>query len=219
MAERHPYISSQGALVQVIKHLRDSFPAVITSDTLKKLGFAPKNESFMLNILRFLKIIDENGNRMSEAQKVFTQHDNSVFEKQFSELVKSAYKNLFDLRGEKAWNLDTDALITFFRSSDHTTALVGKFQASTFQVLSALSGHGAPPAPKKSGAIKKATTKKPISKEATTPPRVEPPISSPKVNKRDLGLTVRVEINLPADGNQETYDRIFKSIRENLLNE
>jgi hypothetical protein len=29
---------------------------------------------------------------------------------------------------------------------------------------------------------------------------------------------VRIEINLPADGDQETYDRIFKSIRENLLN-
>ena len=36
--------------------------------------------------------------------------------------------------------------------------------------------------------------------------------------KRDLGLTVRIEINLPATGDQETYDKIFKSIRENLLN-
>ena len=34
---------------------------------------------------------------------------------------------------------------------------------------------------------------------------------------RNVGLTVRVEINLPADGDQETYDRIFKSIRENLI--
>jgi len=35
--------------------------------------------------------------------------------------------------------------------------------------------------------------------------------------KKDFGLTVRIEINLPADGDQETYDWIFKSIRENLL--
>lgn len=35
--------------------------------------------------------------------------------------------------------------------------------------------------------------------------------------KRDFGLSVRIEINLPADGSQETYDRIFRSIRENLL--
>jgi hypothetical protein len=36
--------------------------------------------------------------------------------------------------------------------------------------------------------------------------------------KNDFGLTVRIEINLPAGGDQQTYDRIFKSIRENLLN-
>jgi hypothetical protein len=35
----------------------------------------------------------------------------------------------------------------------------------------------------------------------------------------NLGLTVRIEINLPAGGDQDTYDRIFKSIRENLLSE
>jgi hypothetical protein len=35
---------------------------------------------------------------------------------------------------------------------------------------------------------------------------------------RVLGLTVRIEINLPAQGDQKTYDTIFKSIRENLLN-
>jgi hypothetical protein len=34
----------------------------------------------------------------------------------------------------------------------------------------------------------------------------------------NFGLTVRVEINLPSDGDQETYDRIFRSIKENLLN-
>jgi hypothetical protein len=33
-----------------------------------------------------------------------------------------------------------------------------------------------------------------------------------------MALTVRIEINLPAGGDQSTYDCIFKSIRENLLN-
>jgi len=31
------------------------------------------------------------------------------------------------------------------------------------------------------------------------------------------GLTVRIEVNLPADGDQETYDNIFRSIRKNLI--
>ena len=33
-----------------------------------------------------------------------------------------------------------------------------------------------------------------------------------------VGLTVRIEINLPAGGDKETYDAIFQSIKENLLN-
>jgi hypothetical protein len=35
---------------------------------------------------------------------------------------------------------------------------------------------------------------------------------------REFGLTVRIEVNLPATGDQDTYDKIFKSIRENFLN-
>ncbi|MDE2180489.1 MAG: hypothetical protein KGJ40_06545 [candidate division NC10 bacterium] len=36
--------------------------------------------------------------------------------------------------------------------------------------------------------------------------------------KGNVGLTVRIEINLPAQGDQETHDRIFQSIKQNLLN-
>jgi hypothetical protein len=32
-----------------------------------------------------------------------------------------------------------------------------------------------------------------------------------------FGLTVRIEVNLPAEGEQQTYDRIFRSIRKNLI--
>ena len=34
--------------------------------------------------------------------------------------------------------------------------------------------------------------------------------------RKDMALTVRIEINLPANGSKETYDNIFKSIRANL---
>lgn len=37
--------------------------------------------------------------------------------------------------------------------------------------------------------------------------------------RRDMALTVRIEINLPAGGSKETYDNIFKSIRANLIDE
>jgi len=101
--------------------------------------------------------------------------------------------------------------------------LVGKLQAKTFQVLAALSGYGEVPGSKSSGHKQVAGPAKKVAAKTKTSAR-KPASSSETptdLGKRmnNFGLTVRIEINLPADGDQETYDRIFKSIRENLLNE
>lgn len=225
MADKHPYVSAPGNLVQVITHFRKSFPSTVTADTLKKLGFAPKNESYILNVLRFLGIVDEEGKKTDPATKIFNLHDNAAFSQEFQKLVKTSYNDLFDLHGDGSWDLDTDSLITFFRTADDTTAIVGKRQAATFQLLAAFAGHGDVPTPKMSGnkttaaAAKTAgETKTSSTKKAKTTAVVAPQIA-PTKEHRSFGMTVRIEINLPADGNQDTYDRIFKSIRENLLNE
>jgi hypothetical protein len=227
MADKHPYVPAPGGLVQVITHFRKSFPATVTAETLRKLGYAPKNESYVLNVLRYLEMIDNDGQRTAAAQKVFSQHDDAFFAEQFAELVKKAYSGLFDLHGDESWTLDQEALITFFRSSDQTTDIVGKRQATTFQLLAGFSGHKDVPEtkPRKREASKQTyrparSGKAEREREATTL-QAQSTSEGPKENMSSasaVGLTVRIEINLPADGDQDTYDRIFKSIRENLLN-
>lgn len=227
MADKHPYVSAPGGLVQVITHFRKSFPATVTAETLRKLGYAPKNESYVLNVLRHLEMIDDQGQRTATAQKVFSQHDDSAFAKQFADLVKKAYSGLFELHGDASWTLDQEALITFFRSSDQTTDIVGKRQASTFQLLAGFAGHKDVPEakPRKKDASKQAV--RPARRSTADRNRGAPASQAQNANETEkhntssgsaVGLTVRIEINLPADGDQETYDRIFKSIRENLLN-
>jgi hypothetical protein len=229
MSDKHPYTPSTGHIIQVINHFRQSFPNVVNADTLKKLGFATKNESYIINILRFLGTIDQEGNKSEAASKVFSLHDDSTFSQEFGKMVAKAYNDLFDLHGDKTWGLNTDGLITFFRQTDGTSGLVGKLQASTFQILAAFSGHGEIPEPKASvskapsSVARKTFTKSISSKTAkaeeadATPFIVNPTFHTPENNKKDIGLTVRIEINLPSDGDQETYDRIFKSIRDNLI--
>jgi hypothetical protein len=222
MADKHPYVQAPGNLAQVITHLRKSFPATMTAETLKKLGFAPNNESYVLNVLRFIGLIDDTGKKTDTAGKVFSQHNDTAFQKQFSDVVKSAYAGLFDLHGENSWTLGTESLVTYFRSTDHTTDLVGKHQARTFQVLAGFAGHQEIPEPKAapSKGAAKTTKKKPTPKAEVTPVQQEVHTNRSQVppGGPDVGLTVRIEINLPADADQGTYDRIFKSIRENLLN-
>ena len=58
MAEKYPYMSGSAGLVQAVAQLRKSFPLQVAADTLKKLGIAPNNETYVLNTLRFVGVID-----------------------------------------------------------------------------------------------------------------------------------------------------------------
>lgn len=216
MSATHPYISGAGSVAQMVSQLRKSFPQSVNSETVKKLGLAPKNESYVINAVQFIGIIDEEGKKTPGAAKVFSVHKDEDFQLAFEKLVKTAYSELFELHGSGTWGLSKDDLITFFRQSDQTSAAIGGRQASLFSTFAALAGHG-------DLSIKsKSTNSKQTSSPATKEPakkKKEIPAGSGTQNssRREFGLNVKVEINLPSDASAETYDNIFKSIRKNLL--
>ncbi len=121
----HPYISGPGNVAQMVTQLRKSFPSTISSETVKKLGLAPNNESYVINVLQFIGVIDSEGKKTPEAAKAFSHHKDEDFSAHFGALVQKAYSSLFELHGNDAWNLDSDELITFFRQSDQTSATIG----------------------------------------------------------------------------------------------
>jgi hypothetical protein len=215
LAERHPYSPGPGGVAAAISQFRKSFPKTVNAETLKQLGIAPKNESYVINVLRFIGAIDKDGNQTEKAVTVFSHHDDADFQKAFEELVKVAYSDVFALHKDAAWELSADKLIAFFRNKDKTTDLVGKLQATTFQLLASFAGHGAKAA---------LAAPKPSAKAKAAKPKAEKLAARngrPKErdgNLDDVALTVRIEVNLPPAADQETYDRIFRSIRENLLN-
>ena len=221
MANSHPYISGAGNIAQMVTQLRKSFPGTVNSETVKKLGLAPKNESYVINALQFVGIIDEENKKTDTAAAVFANHRNEDFEAAFSGMIKSAYSDLFELHGNDAWLLTKDDLITFFRNSDQTSQAIGGRQAATFQVFAALAGYGDLPASK---AAKATSNAKPNSIKAKAAPK---PAFSKRSDSQakpiantvsgDFGLSVKIEINLPSNATAETYDNIFKSIRKNLI--
>jgi hypothetical protein len=210
-------------MVKTFERFRKQFPKEVTASTLRQLGVAPKNETYVINILRFLGLIDENGNKVEEKAKAFLQHEDNKFSEQIAELVESAYKPLFDLYGLDAWEAGRDKLVTYFRTTDGSSDVVGKRQAITFTALASLAGHGEVIQPRErtskagnGGAVPRKKEGKPtkvtVKEEHVVPPAVGDAGSSSRV-----GLTVRIEVNLPANGDQETYDAIFQSIRKNLI--
>lgn len=221
----HPYISGPGNITQMIGFLRRSFPAVVNSETVKKLGLASKNESYVINVLQFLGLIDEEGKRTEIGHDVMTKHDEVEFNSSFEKIVKDSYSDLFDIRGDDAWTMSKSQLIGYFRSADKTSDIIGGRQAGVFVALRELAGHlsddsNAPAKPRSSTPTKPRTsTRKPpaaIHKSVDQSVHQIPLPRQPKTDKGDIALTVRIEINLPAEGTQETYDAIFRSIKDNL---
>lgn len=218
---RYPQVVGAGILTRVISQLRRSFPTVVNVSTLQKLSLAPKNESTVLGVLRFLGLVDEAGNRTSAAAEVFLEQDDSAFAEKLSKVMKIAYAELFELYGDAAWTLEQSALIGFFRKADATTAITGERQALAFKTLAALTGHGEMPAtasrPRRTEPRERSPKIEPQRAAAATPPPPEHlAVRSPHP---EFGFTVRIEVNLPPLGDQEKYDQIFRSIREHLLNE
>ena len=205
MADRHPYSPSPGGITAAINQFRKSFPKTVSAETLKQLGIAPKNESYIINVLRFIGAVDKDGNQTEKAATAFSHHNDGDFQKAFEELVMDAYKDLFALHKDAAWGLDADKLIAFFRSKDKTTDLVGRLQASTFQLLAAFAGHGTLPIASSQKAPAKAKSDKSRAGKSVAKDKQIPQSGGNEVDKRDIGLSVRIEVNLPPAGDQETY--------------
>lgn len=221
-AKKYPYVPSGGILVRAIEQLRKNFPAELNAGVLKGLSIAPKNESTILATLKFLGFVGEDGGKTDSAKKVFSQHEDAIFMEELGSVVKEKYAQVFELFGDEVWTLDRDKLIGFFRSNDDTSDVTGKRQAITFETLSALAGHGELPnysnsktpttRDNRGGTARRTKTSRVNYKKKQRGTQVSSELAG------NIGLTVRIEINLPAQGDQKTYDAIFQSIRKNLIN-
>jgi hypothetical protein len=225
----HPYISGPNNITQMVNQLRKSFPAVVNSDTVKKYQIAPNNESYVINALQFLGIVDGDGKKTPAASDAFSKHDDEEFQNAFAELVKSSYSELFDLHGDGAWQLDRNRLIGYFRQADKTSEVIGTRQASVFSVFAALSGKASEGNGNQKSSAKSTNSAKPKAATASSksgqPAKASPaakivnPINvSGDQQSGGVTLNVRIEVNLPPGADAETYDAIFSSIRKNLMN-
>ena len=113
MGQKFPYTPTVAGLIKFLDQLRRSYPANLDAGLLKKLGIAPNNESYTINIAKFLRLFNEDGSRNPDQQRIFSVSDEEKFRASFSEIVKSAYASLFELHGDATWELDRGSLSTF----------------------------------------------------------------------------------------------------------
>lgn len=166
-----PYTSGQSALSQTFAQLRKGAPAKIDASYLQRFKIAPANESYVLSVLRFLGIIDEEGSRLEGASDYLFGNDDA-FKSGLESAVRSAYSRLFDEMND-ALQTNRDTLTHWFRGADKTSALVGQRQASTFLTLAALSGYGELP-PARTNGQKTPTRPGSSARKSKAPPTKSP---------------------------------------------
>ncbi|HEY2141581.1 MAG TPA: DUF5343 domain-containing protein [Solirubrobacteraceae bacterium] len=227
----YPYISGQTAVIAAVGQLRKGFPAKVDAGYLQRFDIAPANESYVISILRFLGLIDEEGARVEASTAYFFGNDDS-FKSGLEDTLRSAYSQLFDEMGDSALSAERGELTHWFRAADKTSDLVGQRQSSTFQTLAALAGHGELPSTRGRAAKKTAAAtggteiKTKVNKKAVSKKNEAQPLSGVRAAAshkgetsmgQDVALTVRIEVNLPAGGDDHTYDAIFASIKKHLM--
>ncbi len=226
----YPYISGQTGLIQAFAQLRKQVPTKVDAGWLQRFSIAPANESYVISILRHLGLIDDEGNTVADTTAFFFGSDEQ-FKAGLENALRQSYGKLFDEMADGAFDTEREALTPWFRQVDKTSDLVGRRQASTFLTLAALAGHGEVPtvrngtatkssssAPKKA-AVKKAASVKGAPAATGTSEGVDDTRgkAADEPARRDVGLSVRIEVNLPAGGDAQTYDAIFASIRKHLM--
>ncbi len=232
----YPYnVSGDAHLIKIIEKLQNVFPKEISVETIKKYGIANKVELYIIKTLKFINLIDESGNAVPESKTLFKKMGKD-FQIGFAEVINKAYAELFEIHGENAWNLENDELTPFFKGVDDVSIKTAQRQGQTFKVFAEFAGKREPqsnrtaqiksPASTKSNTIKKEPPESNIPKsnvpQSNSPKPATVPLSVGQDQLKPSGnfaLSVRIEVNLPSDGTKETYDNIFKSIRENLINE
>lgn len=218
----YPYISGPASLSKAFSQLRKNFPPRVDSAYLRRFQIAPSNESYVIAILRFLDLIDDEGNKREDKVDFFLGNI-EAFESGLTAVLGDAYAALLTEMGNEAYKTSRDDLAHWFRSYDKTSDLVGKRQAATFLALGALAGQNEAAVPRPSTAAPKSRARraaKPTSSDAVAPTaeRSEAMETTPSAPRSgDVGLTVRIEVNLPAGGDSETYDAIFASIKRHLM--
>ncbi|EYT58812.1 hypothetical protein D514_0108070 [Microbacterium sp. UCD-TDU] len=231
LANTYPYISGPGALVKTLEQFRKSFPATVDAAYFKRMGIAPGNESYLINILRFLGVIDDSGAKVDEAANAFYGSDEH-FHEGLTELLRDAYKPVFDELGPDAWNASRESLSHWFRMVDKTTDLIGGRQASTFLTLAGVSGNGAPVQANSSAKTTPRTPPKTPAKTTSTKKAANATKAADEVQKERsggltvngggtgdggaIGLSVRIDINIPVGATADEYDAMFASIRKHL---
>ncbi len=205
-----PYMSAAGSITKILEKIKEAAtPEIFSQDFLKtKLGFNGGNYLTFISWAKKCGLLNADGSP-SQLYKQF--RNPSTSEASMASAIKTGYTELYS-RNEYCHELDRKAfkgLVMEATGESHDSVRVEKI-VSTFFNAKSLANFDSKvnlKAEKKVDDLKKEDDPKTESKEKH---------SDKKLN---LGLNYTINLVLPKTDDPAIYNAIFKSLKDNLLNE
>ena len=204
MALINAYVLPINRIPDLFGKMRDGqAPERFTHQLLKDWGFRSTNDRAFVPLLKELGFLTVDGKPTHRYQEY---RDHSRSKHVMAQALREAYSDIFLIK-EHPTTADKTAVEGKFKSFHNASDNVAGLMAKTFFGLLALADLS----------TKKSTVTTAETTDAS-PVKVAPPAIEGSIGGR-TGLHYNIQIHLPATKDVEVYNAIFKSLRENLINE
>ena len=208
-----PYVSGYGAISELFEKISQAaVPPKFTQDFMKTvLDMRSSSHRALIPLLKKLGFLDQS-NIPTEAYRLY--RDASESQKVMAEKLRNAYADLYQTH-EYAHKLKKEELISKLRTltgageNDRNI----QYTASTFLELRKLADFSLEQENENSEELPELTKKS----EPEHPANQKAPL--PKSHRANFGISYTINLNLPATTDIEVFNAIFKSLKENILNE
>jgi hypothetical protein len=199
----YPYVYNSGTLKKFIQIIPDAAtPTKVTQEYLEAAGFKSKNDRAIIPVLKFIGFLSGDG---TTTQDYALLRDKSQTGAVMASHIRKGYSELFGMFPD-ANDKPNEALRNFFATKISAGGTALGLIVSTFKTLCETADFGA---------------SAPVSAEIEEP-RVERPISrslrlSPIPESGGVTINLNIQLQLPPTEDASIYDKIFKSLKEHLI--
>ena len=197
------YLTTAKRLPDIMEAIKAAAaPEKFTQEFLRKLGFSNKNDRAMVAVLKNLKFLNESGVPTENYAKYL---DSTQSRRVLGQGIRAGYHELFQLN-RNAQDMSREEVVGKFRSlqGGSISQAVAEKHALTFRALCDLADFAEP--------VVDVIDETPLEEETN---ELNPLVRSDE--RISPGLVYRIEIHLPRSDRKETYDAIFRSLREHLF--
>ena len=198
MAAAYPYMNSSKRLLEILGALREAGqPPRVTHDFLGKAGFKSKNDRPVVNLLKFLGLLDSQGTPTA----LYARFRGDEYSDVLSACIRDSYSELLDVRPHASTE-DVPTLAGFFKTASGLGEAASRQMASTFLALCSQADlQSLPP-------TQSTTTEQASASRTSTTSQTTSQTTPPSVN-------ITINLHLPDD--PDGYEAIFEALYRQLL--